>query len=277
MNKEISSIIINADDFGISPGVNQAIIDCYLQGRLNSASIFAQARYSAEAIRLWREKCPQLSLGLHLNLCYGKAVLPAKDIPLLVSADGSFRYGFVALLLQTIFRGRSLRAQIHAEIVAQIEKLQSQGVRLTHLDGHRHVQMIPAVYSEVLQIAQRYQIPRIRVINEDLRRTMRIAWDTKTFFPISGLVKYMLLRFLAWCCRASAATAFFSVLYTCAMTSGVFAMVLSTAANKQTEIMLHPGCPALDKDMMQGDPEYQSLISAYRDVERDILLQESSR
>lgn len=276
MIKGPSSVIINADDFGISPGVNRAIIETYTQGLLTSASLLANGRFFQEALADWRSSCPGLALGIHINLCYGRAISAPEKICLLVDAQGFFKYGFTGLLLRSLWPSAEWRKQIRTELVAQFEQLKQQGVTIAHIDGHRHVQMLPAVYQELLVLKQTYAVPRLRVINESLRETVFWSWQARTCFPLSGLLKYLLLRALTLYCGASSAVRFFSILYTCALQPRLLARAMACSEAGPREIMVHPGDTAVDRECMQGDPEYPGLSAEYRDRERKLLLQEWS-
>ncbi len=94
----MTKVIFNADDFGISPGVNQAIFKAHTQGILNSASLMVNQEFADEAVAL-AQKMPNLSVGLHINLTNEKPAANPIDIPLLVGADGKFKNGFVKLLI----------------------------------------------------------------------------------------------------------------------------------------------------------------------------------
>ena len=97
--------IINADDFGISPGVNQAIITAYQKGVLNSTSMMMNVAYTDEAIALYKQN-PGLAVGVHLNLTNQlnqRPIAEPKDIPLLVDKNGNLKHGFVSLMILSFF------------------------------------------------------------------------------------------------------------------------------------------------------------------------------
>ena len=267
-----SSVTINADDFGISPGVNRAIIECYTRGNLNTTSILANGRFFDEAIQLRMAHCPELPVGMHINLCYGQSVLSAMEIPLLVDAAGTFKYGFSGLLLRSLFPTRAWREQITKEIQAQCAKVVATGIQPQHIDGHRHVQLIPVVCHAVTAAMRTYEITRLRVINEPLWRTLNIAWQTRTLFPLSGILKYIALRILTLCCGVKSTVRFFSILFTCALQPQLLEAILKTT--ELVEVMVHPGLPDLDREIMRGDAEYPGLMAHYRDQERLMLLTE---
>ena len=130
-------LIVNADDFGLTSGVNRAIIELHAAGLVTSTSLMARAGATDEAIEL---ACatPSLGVGCHVVLVDGEPVLPPEKIPSLVDArTGRFPDSLTAFLLR-LFTGRIRAEEIEAEAAAQIAHLQQRGVRLTHIDTHKH-------------------------------------------------------------------------------------------------------------------------------------------
>ncbi len=264
----MTQIIFNADDFGISPGVNQAIFRAHTEGVLNSASLMVNQQFADEAV-LMAQKMPALKLGLHINLTNEKPTSNPADIPLLVGKDGKFKNGFVKLLLLSFLHPKKLQEQAYIEIKNQIEKYLKMGLQLAHLDGHRHVQMIPAVFKAVRQLKQEYHVPRIRVMNEHLFNTIRQNKGFSYLFD-GGLIKYFLLKFLFLLNHHSEKTYFYTILYTCKLSKAQFQNVKIPAVFDVVEIMIHPGMPELDKDK-----DYvwdNNILSPYRQQELELLL-----
>lgn len=152
---------MNADDFGLTPGVNRAIVELHAAGALPSATLMATGRAFADAVRLAREY-PTLGVGCHIVLTDGVPVLPPSSIPTLVGSDGrSFRPSltkFIAALLL----GRIRADEITREAEAQIRRLQQAGVPVTHVDTHKHTHILPPVARPLLLAAERTGIRAIR-------------------------------------------------------------------------------------------------------------------
>lgn len=265
-------LIICADDFGISKGVNQAIIEAHVNGGLTHASLMANAKYLKDAIKMANEKASNLKLGLHFNLTSGRPLSPPEQVPDLVDDNGLFRYGPVALLFQTLKRNANLIDQIHIELEAQIHKLQSLGVHLSHLDGHHHVQIIPAIFPLVKEAMARHSIPRIRVVNESLMHTLFQTRNINCLFN-GGFARYCLLKTLCLINRYPTDTYFFSILNSCNITPELLQNLTIPKNFAQMEIMLHPGNPEIDKDTDTGDvSEMQQLTSPMRTRELEAAL-----
>ena len=154
-------LIVNADDFGLTPGVNRAIIELHAAGLVTSTSLMARAGATDEAIELARAT-PSLGVGCHVVLVDGEPVLPPEKIPSLVDArTGHFPNSLTTFLLR-FFTGRLRAEEIEAEVAAQISLLQQRGVRLTHIDTHKHAHIFSAVLRPVLRAARAAGIRAVR-------------------------------------------------------------------------------------------------------------------
>lgn len=153
-------LVVNGDDFGLTAGVNAGILFAHTNGILTSASLFAGAPETGAAIALAR-RTPTLGVGCHLTLVDGVPVLPASRLPTL-APDGRFRPTWAGFIMAAS-RGRIHFAEIERELAAQVDRLQSAGITLTHLDGHKHVHAYPPVFAIVAALARRFAIPVVRV------------------------------------------------------------------------------------------------------------------
>src|ERR1035437_859076 len=126
-------LIVNADDFGLSSSVNEAVIRAHREGILTSASLMVNEPGFDEAVKLAREN-PRLGVGLHLTLLMGHAALPPDKIPGLVNARGEFRNSPIGGGLAYFFKG-CLRELLHAEIHAQFQKFHSTDRKSTRLNS----------------------------------------------------------------------------------------------------------------------------------------------
>src|SRR5271170_6034027 len=154
-------LIINADDFGLTPGINRAIKELHQAGALTSATLMATGPAFDNAISVSRAN-PTLGVGCHIVLTDGVPVSDPKTIPTLMGPDGkTFRPSLVDFL-QALLRGKIRTDDIEREALAQIQKLQRAGINITHLDTHKHTHLFPAVTRPLLQIAQRSSIRAIR-------------------------------------------------------------------------------------------------------------------
>ncbi len=156
---------MNADDFGLTPGVNRAILELHQAGVLTSATLMARAPATAQAIEI-AQAYPKLGVGCHVVLVDGEPMLSARqEIPNLVDpALGQFEPSLFRFLKAIYQRSpsRKIDYQIEREAAAQIASLQSHGLRLTHIDAHKHTHMFPRVLRPLLRAARSAGIRAVR-------------------------------------------------------------------------------------------------------------------
>jgi hopanoid biosynthesis associated protein HpnK len=157
-------LIVNADDFGLTAKVNQAIIDGHHRGLISSTSLLANGEAFESAVALSRQ-APRLGVGVHWNLTEGKPVASSSSIPSLVNGQAFFA-GTPGGLWRAIILRRVSAADIERELRAQIEKILAAGIVPTHLDSHKHVHALPVVGKMSIRLACEYGIPAIRCVAE---------------------------------------------------------------------------------------------------------------
>ena len=133
-------LIVNADDFGWSRGISDGIFLAHREGIVTSTSLMVNQPASEYAIRQARN-CPELGVGVHLNLCEGAPLLPRDQIPTLLRADGTFYPAEQAT--RRLWRWQMSSREIEAEFRAQIQWMKSRGVLPTHADSHHHLHVYP--------------------------------------------------------------------------------------------------------------------------------------
>lgn len=154
-------LILNADDFGLTAGVNRAILELHRAGVLTSATLMARTAATDEAIEIARST-PTLGVGCHVVLVDGEPVLSARELPTLLNPGTGGFHPTLGAFLQRLLAGRIHSCEIEAEAGAQIALLQSKGVALTHIDTHKHTHMFPAVLRPVLRVARAAGIRAVR-------------------------------------------------------------------------------------------------------------------
>ncbi len=164
--KERRFLVIVADDFGRSSDVNRAVADAHDNGILTSASIMAGGASFEGAVEIARRR-KKLSVGLHLTLCDGMAVSNPSHIPDLVDSEGNFERDPIRAWFR--YSRKGLRRQIETEIEAQFARLEANGIFPSHVDGHHHLQMHPALFRIVCRAAAKRGVGWIRIPNEPLK------------------------------------------------------------------------------------------------------------
>jgi predicted glycoside hydrolase/deacetylase ChbG (UPF0249 family) len=163
----VRRLIINADDFGLTFGINRAISEAHERGVVTSTTLMANSRAFREATTLARSAAERrLSVGCHVVLLDGEPLLPADRVPTLLqdtpsNGNSRFRDNLNDFVVAS-FRHRLNPAEIETEAAAQIEHVQSAGVQLSHFDTHKHAHMFPAVLRPLLRAASASKVPAVR-------------------------------------------------------------------------------------------------------------------
>jgi chitin disaccharide deacetylase len=238
----VSRLIINADDFGLTSGVNRAIAELHRAGALTSATLMAKAAATEEAIEIAKAN-PQLGVGCHVVLVDGEPVSPAAQISTLIDKKiGRFHFS-LASFLRRLLTGRIRAAEIEAEAAAQIGLLQSRGVRLTHIDTHKHTHIFPWVLRPLLRAAEKAGIHRVRNPFEPewaIRATPRASWLRSTEV-------FALRRFGPYFRRLIAEHGFattdgtVAVAATGTLDAGALGALLGNLPSGTWELVTHPG------------------------------------
>jgi hopanoid biosynthesis associated protein HpnK len=166
-------LIVNADDFGLSRSVNEAVLRAHREGILTTASLMVNEPGFDEAVKLAKEN-PRLGVGLHLTLLMGHSALPLEKIPGLVNARGEFSNRPVSVGMSYFFK-RNLREQLRAEIHAQFEKFHATGLTLDHVNGHLHLHLHPVIFRILMEDADKLRIRHLRLTRDCLARSRRMA------------------------------------------------------------------------------------------------------
>lgn len=169
--QETKRLIINGDDFGISRGVNEAIVRAFKDGVLTGCSLMAAGEAFEQAVELAREN-EGLAVGLHLVTVMGRAVLPPSEIPDLVDGRGVFPSNPTAVGLKIHF-SPVVRRQLRKELDAQFRRFLSTGLPMAHVDSHLHMHVHPFVFETAVELAERYGVRRMRVPRDDLELALR--------------------------------------------------------------------------------------------------------
>jgi chitin disaccharide deacetylase len=157
----VRRLIVNADDFGLTRGVNRAVLELHHGGVLSSATLMARAAAAAEAMKMARASA-SLSVGCHVVLVDGEPALPPGDLPTLCDQrTGLFCQGLGGFAPRAL-AGKIQAAEIEAEAAAQIALLQASGLCLTHVDTHKHTHMFPVVLRALLRAARAAGIGAVR-------------------------------------------------------------------------------------------------------------------
>ena len=256
-NSSPRRLIVNADDFGRSASINQAVIRAHREGILTTASLMVNEPACEEAVALAREN-PTLGVGLHLTLLCGHSALPPEQIPGLVNANREFSNNPSGAGFRYFFQ-RSLREPLRREIHAQFQKFRATRLPLDHVNGHLHLHLHPTVFRILMADSSQLGIKRLRLTFDPFRLNLRIA---------SGHLAYRALHvaiFHPLSARARPALAQRGIRHT----GAVFGLLQNARVDESYVTRLLPQLPAGDSELYSHPSldefknEFDALISLH--------------
>lgn len=271
----MKQLIVNADDFGLHPLINAGIIKGHQEGFITSTSLMPSAPCWQEAVRLAKEN-PRLGIGVHLTLVGGvPSVLPKEQVSSLLDDDGLFLPDYVAFA-KRYYSGAVKKAELEAELRAQLERALSCGVNITHIDSHQHTHVLPGINSLVLKLSNEYNIIRVRIPKEGYLFTGGFQTSIGRLIGRSGL---------SFCADMAALRAdslglrhpqhFYGMLAGGHLNAQLIANILRQLPEGVSEIMTHPGLDsaALGK-AFSWQYHWREELDAYLDAGNKALLKE---
>jgi predicted glycoside hydrolase/deacetylase ChbG (UPF0249 family) len=237
----IRRLVINADDFGLSDGTNRGILDAHRAGVVTAASLLVNTPGFEAATRAARE-LPALSVGLHFNLTTGQPVSSPDVVPTLYDSRSRRLYPLFRLIERAL-AGRIDGSEVARECAAQIERIRATGLRITHLDGHQHVHLLPGIWRPVVETARQAGVGPVRI---PLEPPARIAWR-----PMAALAQILLAASYRVASRGAAPSVQPRHFRGFALTgrrdfTGRLLALLDSLEPGTTELMVHPGYPNAD-------------------------------
>jgi hopanoid biosynthesis associated protein HpnK len=257
-NRDVRYLIVAADDFGRSSSVNTAVAESHDRGILTASSIMAGGEAFEEAVQLALKRS-RLSVGLHVTLCDGKAVLRRSQIPDLVDRDGCFASGPSRAWIN--YMRPAVMPQIEAEVKAQFDRLERAGIHPTHIDGHHHLQMHPFIFRILCREASRRGIGWIRLPCEPLPLVFSWRSLSRGIMPFLERAVFGVLRAYNLKTAAefgiSVAGSCLGLSWTGSIDKMSLPCLLSYAGGQVNEIFSHP-----DVCTAEGRRELEALTSA---------------
>ncbi|MGH9747024.1 MAG: carbohydrate deacetylase [Candidatus Acidiferrales bacterium] len=163
----MKNLILNADDFGLTRGVNEGIIRAHREGILTSATLMACGPAFEHAVHLAKEN-PRLGVGCHLVLVGGTVVAPLNEVPTIADRTGRMPASLGSFVTRLSAGGIRV-TEIARELRAQVQKIRDAGIEPTHLDTHKHTHAHPAVMEALGRVAREFGITGVRKPMENLR------------------------------------------------------------------------------------------------------------
>jgi len=266
-------LILNADDFGLTRGINRAIAELHAAGALTSATLMANGAAFDDAVAIAKAH-PTLGVGCHIVLIDGTPVSPPETVPTLLGKDGrTFRSSLLAFTI-SVLCGKVEEGEIEREALAQIQKLQRSGIAVTHADSHKHTHVLPSVSRPLLRAMEQVGV---RAVRNPFEQSWSFALGS------SGLPRVLLVR-LARILRPRflslpqihsrsvlTTDGTIGIAVTGNLNTSTIGSILAALPEGTWELCCHPGYNDIDLDAVV------TRLRDSRDIERDALLTELPR
>lgn len=233
-------VIINADDFGLTPGVNRGILSAFREGLVTSTTIMVNMRFFEDAVAIARDHA-ELPVGVHLSLLWGRPVTEPAEVASLVERDGSFPRSLAVLARRYLLGSLDLE-HVRLEFRAQIRKFLDTGLVPTHVDTHKHVHCLPGIMQALIDAAGELGIHRLRLPAEEPLRLNGYR-PSRSARAKRSLIRWLCHRSRDRLRRAGMRTPdrFVGIAYQECLNSAVLRLILNSLDDGVTEIMCHPG------------------------------------
>lgn len=278
-----SQIIITADDFGLTRGITDTILETVDKGPVTNVSVMPNGDAFDYAIQEYLKRKEKLSLSVHLNLTEGKPLSKPDEVPLLVGRDGMFKHSVGGLLFSYFmsFSKKKYRQQIRTELNSQIRRvsdaIQENG-NVVSVNGHQHVHMLPFVFDELIALTN---LPPVRIPHE-LAYVPSFSAALSSWRNVAGWPVLAVL-----CARARGRVRAFNAhfigfLYSGRMTLSILRSALlritPMSSNVPLEILFHPGSAADNelRSWQEGNADVGWHHSLWREKEKALLLNGST-
>lgn len=266
----MKELILNADDFGFTRGVNEGIRLAHREGVLTSTTLMANSAAFDHAVEC-AKSCPSLGVGCHLVLVGGYCVAPKDEIPSLVDSEGRLPASLPSLVAR-VSSGMVRSKDIEREFRAQIQKIRATGIEPTHLDSHKHTHAHPRVMGALSRVAKEMGIRRVRRPFESLKdswaTTRRSGKPLSKQLVAAAAARTAAPRFDALARKFGLQTPanFLGVASTGQLGPDALRHLIEILPDGQTEIMMHPG--VYDGELIATG----SRLQKERQLELDALL-----
>ncbi len=237
-------LIVNADDFGFTRGVNAGIVRAFKSGIVTSTTIMANGEAFEDAVSLARAN-PGLGVGCHLAVVGGRPVASPSEIPSLVDRNGALPATLTKLVIK-IARGQVPTEEIAREFRAQVLRVASSGIKITHLDSHKHSATHPRVMEALARVATEFGIKCVRNPFESVfagRLDSQPTWAYVKQFALSAAIAPAAIEFtrIARGHELKTPDRFFGVKLTGLLDTAAIRSIMESLREGTTELMCHPG------------------------------------
>ena len=271
-------LIVNADDFGFTPGVNAGIIHAYKTGIVTSTTIMANGEAFDDAVALALAN-PGLGVGCHLAIVGGRPVAQAEEVPSIVDGNGLLPPTLGQFMLR-LARGSVKSEDIAREFRAQVTRVVNAGITPTHFDSHKHSHVSPQVMKALALVAREFGVTRVRNPFESVFDGGSLAgWSQVKQSALSAAIAPGAISFKrrARQHRLKTPDRFLGVKRTGRLDSNAIRSMMKGLKEGTTELMCHPGIndPGLESAHTRLRKERECELEALTDPSLRRLAEES--
>ena len=268
----MAELIIHADDFGLSKKVNEGILTAFTKGTLTSTSIMAVGAEFDHALRIYKSNS-NIDVGVHLTLIEEKPILHRNIIKTLVNSKNRL-HNHARVFVKLYFMKRICLQEVEQELEAQVLKVKQCGIKVSHLDSHQHLHMLPQILKITMRIAKKYGIPVIRFPLESAQFYM-----LKRFGSYSRFFQLLILNWFCWLGRSKIELRtkhFAGFLYSGNLNKQNLLEILhKLPATGTCELMCHPGLHDPDTRYAHWGYNWQEEFNALIDPEISRYIQDN--
>jgi hopanoid biosynthesis associated protein HpnK len=225
-------LIVTADDFGLTEGINDGIVEAHSRGIVTRASIIANGEAFEHAVLLSKQFI-DLKIGIHLTLVAETPINQPDKIKSLIASNGKFVLNYKAFLSRYIMRKITLD-EVYLEWESQIQEVLNSGININHIDSHQHLHMLPGLFNIAVALAHKYQINKIRMLHHDIVsiQNFKALILTSLSFANKKKIKRSGIAF---------ADNFLGLKYSGHLDENIILKLLYNIPAGTTEMMCHPG------------------------------------
>jgi predicted glycoside hydrolase/deacetylase ChbG (UPF0249 family) len=261
-------LIVNADDFGLTRGVNRAIGELARTGAITSATLMASGAAFEDAVAVAKAN-PRLGVGCHVVLVDGVPVSPPESIRTLLGKDGRGFRSSLSEFVRDLLLGRIDPAEIEREALAQVCKLKDAGIAVTHLDTHKHTHVFPQVARALIRAMRSAGVSALRNPFEPKRAHASSSWRRRLMMRATDLLEP---RFRAVADGVAKPDGLYGVSVTGDLNAATLREILDGLPDDGVyEVLCHPGYHDAELDGVT------TRLREHREIEREALLSEMAR
>lgn len=258
------NLIVHGDDFGLTEKVNEGILKAHQHGILTSTSLMANGAAFEHATNIC-QTAPTLDVGIHLTLVEEEPILEADTLPTLTTPGGKFHH-HANDFVKKFLLGRICQEEVRRELEAQISRIINKGIRVSHMDSHQHLHMLPGIRPIVMNLARKYNIKAIRIPSERLD-----AYMLNEIGCLSRIPQLLALKWLSLIKRNSAiihTDHFLGFFYAGKLNKANLKKILQHLPKTGTcELMCHPGCDDQNSQYRHWRYHWSDELNALSDKE----------